>query len=200
MSYDYYDYSTTYADNSSDVAGAFAGLAALGVAFWIICMAFVVVQIVAMWKLFKKAGRPGWASIIPVYNYIVLIQVAEAPMWYLALVFLVAPVGLLMTYIKVAEKFGKSAGFGVLIWFFPFVGLPILAFGKSQYLGMTVGQYQQPVQPQMNVQPMQQTYQQPVQPQVAPQAPVQPQAKTCPTCSAVNPVDAQFCANCGNRI
>ena len=163
-------------------------------------MAFVVVQIVAMWKLFKKAGRPGWASIIPVYNYIVLIQVAEAPMWYLALVFLVAPVGLLMTYIKVAEKFGKSAGFGVLIWFFPFVGLPILAFGKSQYLGMTVGQYQQPVQPQMNVQPMQQTYQQPVQPQVAPQAPVQPQAKTCPTCSAVNPVDAQFCANCGNRI
>ena len=200
MSYDYYDYSTTYADNSSDVAGAFAGLAAFVVAFWIICMAFVVVQIVAMWKLFKKAGRPGWASIIPVYNYIVLIQVAEAPMWYLALVFLVAPVGLLMTYIKVAEKFGKSAGFGVLIWFFPFVGLPILAFGKSQYLGMTVGQYQQPVQPQMNVQPMQQTYQQPVQPQVAPQAPVQPQAKTCPTCSAVNPVDAQFCANCGNRI
>ena len=167
-----------------------------------------------MWKLFKKAGRPGWASIIPVYNYIVLIQVAEAPMWYLALVFLVAPVGLLMTYIKVAEKFGKSAGFGVLIWFFPFVGLPILAFGKSQYLGMTVGQYQQPVynqpmqqpmynqpvQPQMNVQPMQQTYQQPVQPQVAPQAPVQPQVKTCPTCSALNPVDAQFCANCGNRI
>lgn len=191
-------------------------------------MAFVVVQIVAMWKLFKKAGRPGWASIIPVYNYIVLIQVAEAPMWYLALVFLVTPVGLLMTYIKVAEKFGKSAGFGILIWFFPFVGLPILAFGKSQYLGMSVGQYQQPVynqpmqqpmynqpqmnaqpqqpmytqpvQPQMNVQPMQQTYQQPVQPQVAPQAPVQPQAKTCPTCSALNPVDAQFCANCGNRI
>lgn len=228
MSYDYYDYSTTYADNSSDVAGAFAGLAAFGVAFWIICMAIVVVQIVAMWKLFKKAGRPGWASIIPVYNYIVLIQVAEAPMWYLALVFLVAPVGLLMTYIKVAEKFGKSAGFGVLIWFFPFVGLPILAFGKSQYLGMPVGQYQQPVynqpmqqpmynqpqmnaqpqqpmynqpvQPQMNVQQMQQTYQQPVQPQVAPQAPVQPQAKTCPTCSAVNPVDAQFCANCGNKI
>lgn len=228
MSYDYYDYSTTYADNSSDVAGAFAGIAAFWVAFWIICMAFVVVQIVAMWKLFKKAGRPGWASIIPVYNYIVLIQVAEAPMWYLALVFLVNPVGLLMTYIKVAEKFGKSAGFGILIWFFPFVGLPILAFGKSQYLGMTVGQYQQPVynqpmqqpmynqpqmnaqpqqpmytqqvQPQMNVQPMQQTYQQPVQPQVAPQAPVQPQAKTCPTCSAVNPVDAQFCANCGNRI
>ena len=228
MSYDYYDYSTTYADNSSDVAGAFAGLAAFVVAFWIICMAIAVVQIVAMWKLFKKAGRPGWASIIPVYNYIVLIQVAEAPMWYLALVFLVAPVGLLMSYIKVAEKFGKSAGFGVLIWFFPFVGLPILAFGKSQYLGMPVGQYQQPVynqpmqqpmynqpqmnaqpqqtmytqpvQPQMNVQPMQQTYQQPVQPQVAPQAPVQPQAKTCPTCSALNPVDAQFCANCGNRI
>lgn len=228
MSYDYYDYSTSYADNSSAAAGAFAGLAAFGVVFWIICMAIAVVQIVAMWKLFKKAGRPGWASIIPVYNYIVLIQVAEAPMWYLALVFLVAPVGLLMTYIKVAEKFGKSAGFGVLIWFFPFVGLPILAFGKSQYLGMPVGQYQQPVynqpmqqpmynqsqmnaqpqqpmynqpvQPQMNVQPMQQTYQQPVQPQVAPQAPVQPQAKTCPTCSAANPVDAQFCANCGNRI
>lgn len=228
MSYDYYDYSTTYTDSSSDVASAFAGLAAFWIAFWIICMVFAVVQIVAMWKLFKKAGRPGWASIIPVYNYIVLIQVAEAPMWYLALVFLVFPVGLLMTYIKVAEKFGKSAGFGVLTWFFPFVGLPILAFGKSQYLGMPVGQYQQPVynqpmqqpmynqpqmnaqpqqpmytqpvQPQMNVQPMQQTYQQPVQPQVAPQAPVQPQVKTCPTCSAVNPVDAQFCANCGNRI
>lgn len=225
MSYDYYDYSTMYTDNSSDTAGLFAGLAAFGVIFWIICMAIAVVQIVAMWKLFKKAGRPGWASIIPVYNFIVLIQVAEAPMWYLALVLLVNPVGLLMTYIKVAEKFGKSAGFGVLIWFFPYIGLPILAFGKSQYLGMPVGQYQQPVynqpmqpqqpmynQPQMNPQPMQQTYQQPVQPQmsvqptqpvqpqVAPQAPVQPQAKTCPTCSTVNPVDAQFCANCGNRI
>lgn len=219
MTYDYYDYSTMYTDNSSDVAGVFAGFAAFGVILWIICMAIAVVQIVAMWKLFKKAGKPGWASIIPIYNYVVLIQVAEAPMWYLALLLLVNPVGRLMTYIKVAEKFGKGAGFGVLIWFFPYIGIPILAFGKSQYLGMPVGQYQQPMynQPQMNAQSMQQMYQQPVQsqmntqstqqmyqqpvqPQVNPQVPVQPQAKTCPTCATVNPVDAQFCANCGNRI
>ncbi len=52
-----------------------------GLVFWVICIGFFFIQIAAMWKTFEKAGKPGWASIIPIYNGIVMLQIAGRPVW-----------------------------------------------------------------------------------------------------------------------
>jgi len=53
-----------------------------GPIFWIICIAVAVFYIATMWKVLEKAGKPGWASIIPIYNTIVLLQIAGRPIWF----------------------------------------------------------------------------------------------------------------------
>ncbi len=101
--------------------------------YYIISLALSVLFIVSLWKIFKKAGKPGWAAIVPIYNIIVLIQVAGLPLWYLVL--LIIPLAniyaIFKIYIELAHKFGKSTGFGVLTVFFSEICLPILAFDKN---------------------------------------------------------------------
>lgn len=195
MSYDYY-----YDSAASSAAGA--GVATVVGAMFVIPMlislAISVFMIIAQWKVFSKAGKPGWAVLIPFYNNWVMVEIAGLPGWYFALLFLPVAniVSTFMIYIEIAKKFGKSTGFGVATVFFPFICLPILAFGKARYQAIAPVQYQQPVQPQMmNEQPMyQQQTPQPVQPQV------QPAQKSCPSCFAPMASDAQFCGNCGNKL
>ena len=139
--YDYgygYDYTTSYYDDA--VASSVAK--GLGI-FGIIMFIFGVFLIIGMWKLYKKAGKPGWASIVPVYNIIVLIEIAGLPMWYLAL-FLVPLVNIyamFKIYIEIAHKFGKSTGFGVGMFFFSPIFIPILAFSSANYGGGTTGSF-----------------------------------------------------------
>ena len=94
-------------------------------------------MIAAMWMIFSKAGQPGWAAIVPIYNFIVLLKVAKKPLWWIVLIFFV-PVAniifLIMTYHGVSVSFGKGAGFTVGIIFLPFIFLPILAFGSAEYI------------------------------------------------------------------
>lgn len=119
--YDYYtttNYSSSYTmPTSSIVIGSIVGILA----------------IVSLWIIFKKAGKPGWASIVPIYDIIVFIQVAGLPLWYLVL--LIIPFAniyaIFKIYIELAHKFGKSTGFGVLSVFFSGICLPILAFDKN---------------------------------------------------------------------
>ena len=101
----------------------------------IIYLAVVILQLVAMWKVFVKAGQPGWASIIPFYNIYVLMLVADKPGWWLILTFipLVNIVIWIIASIAVAENFGKGAGFGIGLVFLPFIFFPILAFTDAQY-------------------------------------------------------------------
>ena len=82
-----------------------------------------LVMLVSTWKVYKKAGKPGWASIVPIYNIIVLLQICDLPLWYLALLFLpFANIYVLFKmYIELAHKFGKSTGFGIALIFFSFV-------------------------------------------------------------------------------
>ena len=106
--------------------GAFAFAALIG-----------VVMIAAMWKIFTKAGKPGWASIIPIYNVIVLLDIAGKPAWWLIL-FLIPIVNfvmLILTYVALADKFGKGGGFAVGLIFLGIVFFPILGFGGAQYQG-----------------------------------------------------------------
>ena len=99
----------------------------------IISLLLSILLIVSMWKIYKKAGKPGWAAIVPVYNIIVLLEIAELPLWYIVLFFIPFAniYALFKIYIELAHKFGKSTGFGVATVFFSIVCLPILAFSKT---------------------------------------------------------------------
>jgi uncharacterized protein DUF5684 len=96
-----------------------------------------VIIIVAMWKVFSKAGRPGWAAIIPVYNLYVMCKIAGRPGWWL-LLFLIPLVNfiiLIILNIDIAKNFGKGAGFGLGLAFLGIIFWPILGFGSAQYQG-----------------------------------------------------------------
>lgn len=103
----------------------------------IIQLAIMVFLIVAMWKVFSKAGQPGWACLIPFYNIIVLLKIAGKPGWWLVL-FLVPLVNLVISIIMtlgVARNFAKGGGFAVGLILLPFIFYPILAFGDAKYAG-----------------------------------------------------------------
>lgn len=99
----------------------------------IVSLLLSVLLIVSMWKIYKKAGKPGWAAIVPIYNIIVLLEITELPLWYLVL--FIVPFAniyaMFKIYIELAHKFGKSTGFGVASLFFSVVCFPILAFNKN---------------------------------------------------------------------
>jgi len=116
-----------------DQYGAAAG--AFGTAFMIIALAVGLLLIVSMWKIFTKAGEPGWASIVPIYNMIILLKIVGKPAWWVLLMFIpfVNLVIFIIVYIELAKVFGKGAGFGIGLLVLPFIFFPILAFGSARY-------------------------------------------------------------------
>ena len=129
----YYTYSTSNV-NSADAAALWPFLAVI----WIIAMAVAVITIVSMWKLFTKAGKPGWAAIVPIYNNIVMLEIVGRPLWWVVLYFVPFAniVVTIMVALETAKVFGKDTVFGVLMILFPVPMYPILAFSKNtQYLG-----------------------------------------------------------------
>ena len=94
-------------------------------------------NIVLTWILFDKAGRPGWASIVPIYNAIVALDVAKMSAWYFLLMFI--PVVNIYAFVKfhlqMARVFGRSSMFGVGCIFLSPIFYSILAFSDNQYIG-----------------------------------------------------------------
>ena len=108
-----------------------------GIVVLIIQLAFMVAIIAGIWKVFTKAGKPGWAAIVPIYNAIVLLDIAGKPVWWIIL-FLIPMVNIIigiLVGIAIAEKFGKGAGFGVGLGLLGFIFYPILGFSDAQYQG-----------------------------------------------------------------
>lgn len=103
----------------------------------IIALLISIIFLISNYILYKKAHKKGWEALIPIYNTIVMIQIAQLPIWYIVLFFIPFAniYAMFKIYIEIAHKFGKSTGFGVLMVFFPFIYFPILAFGKTQYQG-----------------------------------------------------------------
>lgn len=130
-----YDY-TYYGDYDSASLGGFA---ALGGGFFLVGTILSILIIVSMWKIFKKAGKQGWESIVPIYNVIVMLEISGLPMWYVVLYIIPFAniYAMFKTYIELAKKFGKGTGFGVLTVFVPIVGFPVLAFSNCSYEGVT---------------------------------------------------------------
>lgn len=101
------------------------------------CIIAVVIVIVADWMIFKKAGRPGWASIIPFYNLYVEFEVAGMNGW-MFLLLLIPFVNIVVTIVyanKLAKAFGKGIGFTLGLLFLSTIFKLILAFGSAQYQG-----------------------------------------------------------------
>ena len=121
----------------SDTSSLSAGLAAFGIGFYLITLALSIFMLVCMWKLFVKAGKPGWAALIPVYNIYMEFEIVYGNG--VKFLFLLIPFVNVVFSIKVmfdlAKVFGKGTGFGFLLWFFSIIGLPILAFGDAEYQG-----------------------------------------------------------------
>lgn len=99
--------------------------------------AIVLIMIIAWWKIFTKAGRPGWASLIPIYNTIVLIQIAGMPLWTFLGLFIpmINVIVWFLICLKLAQSFGKGAGYALGLFFIPFIFYPLLAFTSAEYTG-----------------------------------------------------------------
>ncbi len=114
-----------------DGGGIFMGI------FGLVYLAVIVLLIASMWVIFTKAGQPGWAAIVPIYNGVVLLQIVGRPVWWVVLLlipFVNFIVGILVT-LDLAKSFGKSAGFGIGLLLLSFVFAPMLAFGDATYRG-----------------------------------------------------------------
>lgn len=132
---------------TSDAAAAGGLMAFLG-AYLIFVLVFAVFMAVVMWKLFEKAGKPGWAAIVPIYNVWTFAEIAGRPGWW-GLAFLLSfipVVGPLLSLavsvildIDVAKAFGKDPAFAILLVLLPFIGFPMLAFGDAKYTLPTHG-------------------------------------------------------------
>ena len=103
----------------------------------VIGLVVAVLMIAAMWKVFSKAGRPGWAAIIPIVNTYFLCKVAGRPGWWVILMFIpfVNFIIWIIVCIDVVRNFGKGAGFGIGLAFLGFIFYPILGFGSATYQG-----------------------------------------------------------------
>lgn len=151
-----YDYSydaELYTDASGSDGALFAGAMLF---FLVLLLVLIIPAVVGLWKVFTKAGKPGWAAIVPFYNWWVWIEIVGRPQsWFWILLGLtlfswIPVLGLfasiaafvftIILSIDLAKSFGKDAGMGVLVALLPFIGLPILGFGAAKYVGPSVKQ------------------------------------------------------------
>jgi hypothetical protein len=112
-----------------------------GPLFWIFEIAFTILMIAAWWKIFTKAGQPGWACIIPIYNLYVWCKIVGRPWWWILLM-LIPFVNLIIAIILIidlAKSFGKGVGFGIGLLLLAVIFFPILGFGSAQYQGPSAG-------------------------------------------------------------
>jgi hypothetical protein len=118
--------------NGSDVAARNGGGAG-----GLVGLAIGIIVIVAMWKIFVKAGQPGWASIIPIYNAYILCKIVGKPGWWVILLFIPVVnfiIGIILM-VGLAKSFGKGTGFAIGLILLGFIFFPILGFGDETYRG-----------------------------------------------------------------
>jgi hypothetical protein len=98
-------------------------------------LVFIVLLLASFWKIYSKAGQPGWACIVPIYNLIVLLEVVKKPIWWILLL-MVPVVNVVVNIIllhRLSVAYGKGGGFTAGLILLPFVFIPILGLGSAQY-------------------------------------------------------------------
>jgi hypothetical protein len=124
--------------DSGNLYPAFGGMA---IFFWLVVGA---TMIVGGWKVFEKAGQPGWAILVPIYNAYIMLKVAGRPGWWLLLYFipLVNLIVMIVVQIDIAKAFGQGAAFGFFLLFLLCgIGYLVLGFGDYEYQGAPVGAF-----------------------------------------------------------
>jgi len=96
----------------------------------------IVFEIAAVWRVFVKAGDRGWKAIIPIWNTLIVLKIVGRPWWwiFLYLIPIVWWIVYIIVYYDLAKSFGKGVGFAVGVILLPFIFVPILGFGSSQYV------------------------------------------------------------------
>jgi hypothetical protein len=119
-------------DQTLPIGGAIFGLLAGLVGF-----VLGILLLVSMWKIFTKAGKPGWAVLIPIYNLYVLLEIVGRPGWWLLLLLIpiVNVIIMIIIDLDLARSFGKGTGFGLGLFFLNFIFILILGFGSAKYIG-----------------------------------------------------------------
>lgn len=147
----YYDYGSTdisqYAReglDSSVATGIGAMLGAMLGVYLMIALVIGILQLVAMWKVYSKAGEKGWKSLIPIYNIVVLFKISGISPWlifvyFAAIIPFVGWIAVLALSVyqanQLSKSFGKDVGYTVGLFFLPTIFYMILGFGSSQYVG-----------------------------------------------------------------
>lgn len=146
---DYSFYASDYARTATqmpenlEVFGTIAGvIAGMGMMFMVISLIFLILTVVANWKIFTKAGEKGWKALIPIYNTYTLIRISGLSGWWLLgmLAAVIPGVGMFVVlgidiYImyNLSKAFGKGGGFTIgLILLGPIFQM-ILGFGSAEY-------------------------------------------------------------------
>ena len=202
------DYSYSY-----DVESG--GMAALLAIYIIAVIVIYVIAVIGLWKMYVKAGRPGWAAIIPVYNWWVWIEIIGRPKWWfwalvasiliswIPVIGWILNIGVFVLFIiasiDMAKCFGKGTGFGIGLAFLSFIFAPILGFGDARYVGAVAAGPQGPMG--MGTPPPPPSTgtwaappappEPPATPQWQPQGPVTPQAQPPVTPEPQRPVTPQ---------
>ncbi len=106
-----------------------------GIGVVVVFLAIMVFAIVCHWKIYVKAGQPGWACIVPIYNIVVLLQIVNKPVWWIILMLI--PIVNIVIFIIILHRlslsFGKGGGFTLGLLLLNIIFFAILAFDKSEY-------------------------------------------------------------------
>ena len=105
------------------------------IVFWIFYFIIAIFMIIVQWKIYVKAGKPGWGCIVPIYSIILMLEIADRPIWWIFLMlipFVNFIIAIIIT-LDIAKAFGKETGFGIGMILLPIIFYTILAFDSSEY-------------------------------------------------------------------
>ncbi len=126
--------------DSNLISGLFGLFLGLGVFIVFLGSAIGIFSIVVLWKLFVKAGKTGWYSIVPVYNIVVLLEIVGLKWYYIfgyclgavpIIGYILFPLYNIVISVKLSKSFGKDVGFGIGIAFLPTIFEALIAFDSS---------------------------------------------------------------------
>ena len=138
----------------NDYGSAFAALGAFLLVLVVVFVAVLIFMIVATWKMYKKAGKNGWESIIPFYSNWVYVEIAGLNWWWFFVSIagsvitlstnssngetvsfnvgsIIALFGTFVCNYNIAKKLHKDTGFAVLMTIFPVILIPMIAFSDK---------------------------------------------------------------------
>jgi len=123
------------ADSDNGGAAAAVLIGGFMCCFSVVWLGLLILVIGGLWKIFTKAGQPGWAAIVPFYNAYILCLIAGKPAWWLILFFIpIANIVVsIIVWVEVAKRFGKGIGYVIGLILLPFVFVPMLGWGSAKY-------------------------------------------------------------------